>query len=119
MSRVAVFFFFARRANTQDLQLPAGRQDDSIHSLSLSSTHSRPLHSRRVKRAIILVNSEQLAVIKHRKSSQLGTQLFLNKIPPDCFVGLGTAVIINPGVLQIVRQITHRTRLRAARRLLG
>lgn len=70
--------------------------------------HSPVLHSRRVKRAIILVNSEQLAVIKHRKPSQLGTQLFLNKIPPDCFVGLGTTVIINPGERSLGRLHTGR-----------
>nr|KAF7425314.1 hypothetical protein H0235_007752 [Vespula pensylvanica] len=43
-------------------------RDDTVSALSLQS---RPLRSHRVKCAIILVNSEQLAVIKHRKPSQV------------------------------------------------
>lgn len=95
------------RQPQQELQLPAGGQD---------GLHGRYIVGR-VKRAIILVNSEQLAVIKHRKPSQLGTQLFLNKIPPDCFVGLGTTVIINPNCWRSLGRL-HTGRC-AARRLLG
>ncbi|KAL2730109.1 hypothetical protein V1477_015920, partial [Vespula maculifrons] len=43
-------------------------RDDTVSALSLQSW---PLRSHRVKCAIILVNSEQLAVIKHRKPSQV------------------------------------------------
>lgn len=98
---------FSLGERAQELQLPAmGRRHPSLYYIFFSSPPV--LHSRRVKRAIILVNSEQLAVIKHRKPSQLGTQLFLNKIPPDCFVGLGTTVIINPGERSLGRLHTGR-----------